>query len=64
MRDERVDGEDPEPFPPGEDSPGGHGPPGDGETFPAGVESDEGERPDEKLDDGQPGLLEDPPRAD
>ena len=34
------------------------------DTFPSGVESDEGQRPGEKAEEGQPGMSDDPPRAD
>ena len=65
MRDERRPADDDEEvFPAGEDAPGEADPSSGGETFPAGVESDDGQRPGEKLEDGQPGMVEDPPRAD
>ena len=61
----RPEAEDPEEelFPAGENAPRTAGP-GSGEEYPAGVETDEGQRPDEKLADGQPGMADDPPRAD
>lgn len=49
---------------PGEGQPGEDaGAPEEG-RFPGGVESDEGQRPGEKTEDAQPGMAEDPPRAD
>ncbi len=64
MWDERRPGDDDDVFPPGEDAPVEVDPASGEETFPAGVESDEGQRPGERLEDGQPGMSEDPPRAD
>jgi hypothetical protein len=62
--DQEVFPPDDEVFPAGEEAPAETDPAGGDETFPAGAESDEGHRPGEKLDDGQPGMSEDPPRAD
>ena len=66
MSGERPGSEDEETFPPGEraspeDDPAADDPQ---ETYPAGVETDEGQRPGDKLEDEQPGLLDEPPRAD
>ena len=63
MSGERHNGEGDEAYPAGEGAGGGESS-DEEETFPGGVESDEGQRPGEKLEDGPPGLLEDPPRAD
>ena len=51
-------------FPAGERADYEDEPAGDEDTFPAGVESDEGQRPDDTLEEGQPGMLDEPPRAD
>ena len=64
MVPERPSPDDHEAFPAGENAPAADEPPTGDETYPAGVESDEGERPDDQLEDGQPGLLDEPPRAD
>ncbi len=67
MQDERrgqEEEQEQEAFPAGERAAGAPEPSGDEETFPAGVETDEGQRPDDKLEDEQPGMLDDPPRAD
>ena len=65
MLDERrPTDDDEEVFPAGEDAPAGTAPMSGEETIPAGVESDEGQRPGEKSEEGQPGMSEDPPRAD
>ena len=64
MPDERRGSQEPEAFPPGEGAAPEPVASDDDETFPAGVETDEGERPDDELESGQPGMLEDPPRAD
>lgn len=68
MRDERRpaddDDEEEEVFPAGERAPAEIDRASGEETFPAGAESDEGQRPGEKLEERQPGLAEDPPRAD
>ena len=65
MRDERrpVDDDD-DVFPAGEEAPGEADPSNGEETFPAGVEDDDGQRPGDELEDVQPGMSEDPPRAD
>ena len=65
MDERRPAGDDDEDvFPAGEEAPGEADPSSGEETFPAGVEHDDGERPGDKLEDGQPGMAEDPPRAD
>ena len=66
MREERrpEDDDDADVFPAGEDAPADTDPSSGEQEFPAGAETDEGQRPGEKLEDGQPGLSEDPPRAD
>ena len=66
MGAERPGSDDEEVFPAGEGAPPraedalGE----EDETFPAGVESDEGQRPGDELEDEQPGMLDEPPRAD
>lgn len=65
MRDERPGSEDEEAFPAGERaSREGEARDDQGQTYPAGVESDDGRRPGEKLEDEQPGMLDEPPQAD
>ena len=49
---------------PGEGRPDEDAGTGEEGRFPGGVESDEGQRPGEKTEDDQPGMAEDPPRAD
>ena len=63
MSEERERSEE-EVFPAGERADYDDEPAGEEDTFPAGVESDEGQRLDDALEDRQPGMLDEPPRAD
>ena len=66
MPAERPASEDEETFPPGERAPREDERAADDQqgTYPAGAETDEGQRPGDKLEGEQPGMLDEPPRAD